>query len=240
MARKKLAKAESVSQGITSSAEAAQPKEDNMSALTLEQMIEAGGDLADMIQAAEGSNDKDNEGWKSPFELGVPALVQITGQQISQTKENGYSQLVLDLALVGEDGETLRKAGKAWVTIPHFSDVVREKLSVEELTAKNKAFSRVLSGLLRAAMPETFETFQSKTDTKPAKYITADGEQLNYSEMVARRSLKERAMPGAANLLVDGKISLVGKRVYVTETAKGTRQDGRPQVYKNFSSKAND
>lgn len=150
--------------------------------------------------------------------------LEITGVAV-QSRDSGYNNLELTVSKV--DGDSLRKAGKLWVSMPVYSDDIAEGMDPVKFKQMKQIAQEQFLQLLAAALPND---------------IGADA-----------GSLKERtaAAVGIAEAFVaaddssDFPVDLVGQRLfYVSVAGKKTYKDkdGNDAIrtYHNFSAEALD
>lgn len=195
------------------------------SALTLEQLVALGGSDGVNLSNPQKNNGTESNEYVSPFADKAIVPVEITEQVIKTTK-NGYTQLELARSVIKDDGTTA-KAGRIWITLPVFTEEVQTSVDSEKLAVIKNINGKALHNLLRATMPEQFTVFTSvdKTDKKNWKFIAPDGTPMTKEGKEERESILGAAVTGAARAIIEGSLSLVGKRLYMQEVPKKNKPE---------------
>lgn len=172
----------------------------------------------------------------SPFEPNVAYLVECTEQQHTVSK-NGFNQLELSLSIVESTGGT-RKAGRIWECLPVFSDEVAARLADEpglsegdtKLEQLTSMFGRNIHGLLRAVNPDFWSVYaRREKEGGRTVFYDADGHPMSKLERDEKKAALGKAVLGAAQAVLQGKLSFVGKRWYLVEKATPAGK-----LYKNY------
>lgn len=179
----------------------------NMSELTLE----------DYSRMADGETVTLTRAPRESFELtpGQAYPIEITLSEPCVSK-NGFTQVCLHLSIVQHDGE-LKACGRHWESMP--IDLPAD-MDEERAIMMKGIFGRNMHALLRAIDPVTFSIYAKKEGTgRNARYLDADGNELNPVERKQRTQAIERAIIGACKAIQDGQLDLSGRRLFVVKVA---------------------
>ncbi len=207
--------------------------ENSSEVLTLDQLVarDGGGDEEGVELGNKGS------GTGSPFDSEYAYPVEVVAQEI-KVSEKGYHTLALTLGVIQPDGSVV-ETGKAWETLPIFTDDLKEKLGSETAGEYRNSFGQNLHGLLRALDPKNFSTYArlDKTNAKNWKFYDVDGNLMTKADKAASELEKGRLVMRTAKALAAGQTTLVGQRAfYHRNKSKKLDKNGQPKYYNNWYS----
>lgn len=182
----------------------------------------SGGDSIQIGKKQDTNNDK--KAFETPFLPDAAYDVQIL-EQSSAVSKGGYDQVKLLLGIISADGSINQKAN-VWISLPIFSEALSASGDVEKLKYLKERFGKNLHSLLRATDPEVYNVYaKAEKDGKKWKFTDFAGEEMTKAEVTTREKLLGKAVIGTAAALRDGKVSLVGKRVFYVRKTDTNKQN---------------
>jgi hypothetical protein len=156
----------------------------------------------------------------SPFAVGQKYAIEFTSEEVTAGKFG--PQLSVGVSIMKVDG-SLQKAGKFWLPL------LDETAPAADQTKSGEKLRKVL----RAIDPENFSVYATiNKNAEPWEFIALTGEVLSYDEREARNEQINAAVMAASQGLIDGTLSIVGCRCFVTLAAN---PNNASKPYQNYS-----
>jgi hypothetical protein len=191
-----------------------------MAAVTLDQLVDLAG-------TDEGVELGKRNVFKDPFDPGLAYEIEITEQTPSVSK-NGYQQIVLKLDMVEGGG-----SAKRWICLPIFSEEMRASADPEKLKQLKGMWGANLHNLLRAVDPDTYTIARMEKVAGKWRFFNSNGDEITKAEKDAREKLIGKAVIGAATLLYNGELNLIGLKLWYVRTQDKSNPN---KFYDNFYS----